>query len=92
MICECGGIVLLWDMIEGLGERVRQFRMSKGWTQPELAAQIGLSRWTVANIESNGRGVSIETLVRFHAVGADLNWLVANAHSSAAPFTFSSGT
>jgi len=74
--------VLPWGMIEGLGERVRQFRMSRGWTQPELAAKVGLSTRTVANIESNGRGVSIEALVRFHAVGVGLNWLVANSGSS----------
>jgi transcriptional regulator with XRE-family HTH domain len=72
-VVDCG-------MIEGLGERVRQFRMSRGWTQPELAAKLGLSRQSVANIESNGRGMSLEGLARLHALGADLNWIVANSH------------
>lgn len=50
--------------------------MSQGWSQPELAERVELSRWTIANVESHDKGLSLETLARFHSLGLDLNWLI----------------
>jgi putative transcriptional regulator len=37
---------------ESLGNRLREAREQRGWTQAELAARIGVSRKTVNTIEN----------------------------------------
>jgi putative transcriptional regulator len=39
-------------MGESLGNRLREVREERGWTQAELAARIGVSRKTVNTIEN----------------------------------------
>jgi putative transcriptional regulator len=39
-------------MAESLGNRLREVRDERGWTQAELAARIGVSRKTVNTIEN----------------------------------------
>jgi putative transcriptional regulator len=39
-------------MAETLGNRLRELREERGWTQAELAARIGVSRKTVNTIEN----------------------------------------
>ena len=39
-------------MAEILGNRLREVREERGWTQAELAARIGVSRKTVNTIEN----------------------------------------
>jgi putative transcriptional regulator len=39
-------------MAETLGNRLRELREARGWTQAELAARIGVSRKTVNTIEN----------------------------------------
>ena len=39
-------------MPEALGNRLRELREARGWTQAELAARIGVSRKTVNTIEN----------------------------------------
>ena len=39
-------------MAETLGNRLREMREARGWTQAELAARIGVSRKTVNTIEN----------------------------------------
>lgn len=43
---------------EHLGEVLRDLRKSKGWTQQQFAAQTGLSRGTIANMETGRQAVS----------------------------------
>src|SRR5262249_27125536 len=52
------------------GEAVKRDRDSKGWTQEELAAQAGVSQWTVSRVENNGR-VFLSTL---GLIAAALGW------------------
>lgn len=56
----------------GLGDRVRQARMTRGWSQSELASLAGVSRPTVARIEA-GQQVRVSTL---NAVAAALGMRV----------------
>ena len=39
-------------MAESLGNRLREAREAKGWTQAELAERIGVSRKTVNTVEN----------------------------------------
>ena len=39
-------------MAETLGNRLREAREAKGWTQAELAERIGVSRKTVNTVEN----------------------------------------
>lgn len=36
----------------GLGNKIREAREAKGWTQAELAAEIGVSRKTINTVEN----------------------------------------
>ena len=40
------------DAIMSVGSRVREARRARGWTQLELAAQSGISRASIAQIET----------------------------------------
>ena len=46
-----------------LGQRIRQARIDRGWSQLELCARAGVSRPTVARIEA-GHDVSTATLTK----------------------------
>lgn len=63
-------------MDEGFGKRVREFRLSRDWTQQQLAELIGLSKQTVANVENGQQGFSLEVLEILYHQGIDLNWLI----------------
>ncbi len=39
-------------MAEGLANRVKQAREAKGWTQAQLAEEMGVSRKTVNTVEN----------------------------------------
>lgn len=52
---------------EGFGVTIRQERKARGWTQAELGDRAGLSRPTIARVES-GNDVSTTTLRRIAEV------------------------
>ena len=55
-------------MAEGLGNRLREAREARGWTQAELAERIGVSRKTVNTVEN---GVFVpSTVVALKLAGA----------------------
>ena len=55
-------------MAETLGNRLRESREAKGWTQAELAERIGVSRKTVNTVEN---GVFVpSTVVALKLAGA----------------------
>ena len=55
-------------MAETLGNRLREAREAKGWTQAELAERIGVSRKTVNTVEN---GVFVpSTVVALKLAGA----------------------
>jgi transcriptional regulator with XRE-family HTH domain len=51
------------DYLGGGGIRLRQFRLTRGWTLEVTAERTGLSPGTISNIE-NGGGYSPETLLK----------------------------
>jgi putative transcriptional regulator len=46
----------LLDMLPQIRNRVREMRAERGWTQQDLAEQVGVSRQSINSIE-NGRYV-----------------------------------
>ena len=51
------------ELQASLGERLRALRLNKNHTQAELAARAGVAPRSLTNLE-NGKGSSVETLVR----------------------------
>lgn len=47
---------------EDVGERVRQARQGKGLTQAQVAAKLGLTRSSVANLEAGRQRVPVHVL------------------------------
>lgn len=55
-------------LAEELGQRLRRVRLSRGWTQEELAERAGIGLSSVKNLEGQGK----TTLVRFLQVASVL--------------------
>ncbi|MGE5483047.1 MAG: helix-turn-helix transcriptional regulator [Bacteroidota bacterium] len=65
-------------MRKALGQRVRDLRKERGWSQEELAQKVGLTRQQVYRIESGETGTRFGTLERLAAVlGVPLSTLVS---------------
>jgi transcriptional regulator with XRE-family HTH domain len=45
-----------------LGKSIRHWRNQRGWTQQELADELGYSRPQIANIELGNSGVSLHVV------------------------------
>jgi len=60
-----------------IGDRVRQERAARGWTLDRLAAEAGISRRMVVNVEQGATNPSVGTLLRLSsALGVGLPSLV----------------
>jgi len=46
-----------------LATSIRAARISRGWTEAELAERVGVSRATIANVEAGRSGVAIGTVL-----------------------------
>lgn len=51
------------EIVELLGQRLKQERLLREWTQAELARRADVGLTTISNLEA-GRNVSFETLVK----------------------------
>ena len=47
-----------------LGQRIREMRSSRGWSQVVLAKRLGVTKQTVSNWENDNIQPSIEMLIR----------------------------
>lgn len=47
------------------GARIQQLRMSRGYTQDELAAEMNINRSFLSRIESGKKGCSVDLFVQF---------------------------
>jgi transcriptional regulator with XRE-family HTH domain len=56
------------EFMTQLGERIRAARMAAGITQTELAKHLGLSRSSIANIESAHQGLTLWNLAQLVAL------------------------
>ena len=54
------------------GERVRQLRKARGWSQEEFAHQAGLDRSYVGGVERGERNISLENICLL-AAGLGIN-------------------
>jgi transcriptional regulator with XRE-family HTH domain len=63
------------------GAVIRDARMTRGWSQSELAERIGVVRQTVAALE-RGAGVGLDVFIRAATLGVDL---IAMASGSTPP-------
>jgi transcriptional regulator with XRE-family HTH domain len=52
------------EILEKFGERVREFRISEGYSQEELANRAGMHRTYVSGIERGERNVALKNLTR----------------------------
>lgn len=50
------------DALRVLGNQIRMARISKGWTQADLAARVGITQKTMAGIEAGSPSASIGTV------------------------------
>lgn len=70
---------------ERMARRVKSFRIDLGWDQSELAEQSGLSKDTVASIESGRRGATLDTAIAIaDALGKSLEDVVCREFSAVA--------
>jgi len=60
-----------------VGERVREVREKRGWTQEKLAEKTGLSKGFLSDVENGNSDISSENLLKVaDALGANLDYLL----------------
>jgi transcriptional regulator with XRE-family HTH domain len=52
------------DFLRSLGDRLRERRVTRGWTQAQLADQCGFHRTFIGSVERGERNLSILNLRR----------------------------
>jgi len=52
------------ECIKVLGERIRQLRIEKGWSQEQLASEANIDRSYVGGVERGERNVTFSMLCR----------------------------
>lgn len=50
------------DALAVLGSQIRAARIARGWTQPELAARVGVHPRTISSLENGSPTVAIGTV------------------------------
>ena len=66
-----------------LGDRIKEIRMSLGWTQDQLAKEAQISKSFLSDVENNKSSVSGEKLLRIaEALHASLDYLMKGAPAS----------
>jgi transcriptional regulator with XRE-family HTH domain len=59
-----------------VGDRIKQVREARGWTQDKLADEAKISRGFLSEIEKHGKNISLELLLRVaNALGASFAYL-----------------
>lgn len=60
-----------------VGDRVKEIRETKKWTQDQLATKSGVSKGFLSDIENNKRNPSAEYVLKIaNALGASLDYLL----------------
>ena len=71
---------------EDLGRRVREYRLSKGWSQTQMAEAIGVCPSFEGHLERGTRKASLETIVSIaNVTGLSLDFLLAASLDRPAP-------
>lgn len=61
--------------MSALGDRVRQVRKERGWTQTELAKRAKIPQSSVSNLETGGHAGSPNIVEVALALGVSVYWL-----------------
>jgi len=65
-----------------VGERIKQVREARGWTQDRLAEEAKISRGFLSEVENKNKNISLELLLRVAtALGASVAYLAAGEGS-----------
>lgn len=63
--------------------RIREFRLSKGWTQERLAVEVSLASTFISRIESESRLLSLKSLYQIaEALGIEVFELLVNEETT----------
>ena len=52
------------DPLGAFGETVRELRKKKGWSQEDLALEVGLDRTYIGGVERGERNISLRNICR----------------------------
>jgi len=59
-----------------VGERIKEVRETKGWTQEKLAEESGISKSFLSEVENKGKNIGLEMLLNIaQALGASVQYL-----------------
>ena len=66
------------QLMETMGERLRRLRVARGYTQPEFAKLVGVTKSAVSQWEADStKNLKLPTLARvLEVLGTDLQYLV----------------
>jgi len=68
-----------------VGERIKQVREAKGWTQEKLADTAKMSKGFLSEVENKGKNIGLDILVRIStALGASVEYLATGEGSQPA--------
>jgi len=61
-----------------VGERIREVREAKGWTQDKLATEADISKGFLSEVEKHGKNISLDLLLKVAtALGASVGYLAS---------------
>src|SRR5438552_1234073 len=67
-----------------VGERIKQVREAKGWTQEKLADEAKISKGFLSDVENHGKNISLDLLLRVAtALGASVGYLATGEANQA---------
>ena len=66
-----------WKLAEDIGTRIRQLRLSRGWSQAELARRMGINKSVIGYYELGGRFPTCENLIKLgNAFSVSVDYLL----------------
>src|ERR1700739_4557833 len=61
-----------------VGERIKEVREAKGWTQEKLATEAEISKSFLSEVEKHGKNISLDLLLKVAtALGASVGYLAS---------------
>ena len=64
------------------GERIKEVREAKGWTQEKLATEADISKSFLSEVEKHGKNISVDLLLKVAtALGASVGYLATGEGS-----------
>ncbi len=65
-----------------VGERIKEVREAKGWTQERLATEADISKSFLSEVEKHGKNISLDLLLKVAtALGASVGYLASGEGS-----------